>query len=57
MAKKVGDLLSIGLILLSIYFILSILRVSNIFLSILGFIGGVIIIITEVYFLIEKWGN
>jgi hypothetical protein len=55
MVKKTGDLLGVGLILISISLLTMIFGLIESIGSVLGVIGAVVIILVEGMFLIEKW--
>lgn len=57
--KKIGDLLGAGLFLIAIYILLSIFNPTSSFLIVIGIfsgiIGSIILIISQGYYLINKW--
>jgi len=56
MAKKsVGDILGLGLVLISIFITIISLRETNVLIKLTGLIGGIIVIIAETFFLYEIW--
>lgn len=54
---SVGDLFSYGLIFISIWIFLTALKQDNLLLKIIGLIGSVIIFISELVFVWQKYIN
>lgn len=52
--KSVGDLLSVGLILIGIFIFFISLRESSLIIKLVGAIGSAILIVVEIYFLGKK---
>ena len=52
---KVGDLLSLGLILMSIFIFFTSLHEQSLFIKLFGLSGAVITIIVEITFLWKVW--
>lgn len=55
MARKTIDLLSLGLIIQSIFIIILAWSLENLLIKLTGIIGSSIVILVELVFLYEKW--
>lgn len=55
MARKIGDILGIGLILQSIFIMILSLSIENKLVMLSGFIGGMIVLAIESIFLYDIW--
>lgn len=55
MARKTIDLLSLGLIIQSIFIIILAWGLENLLIKLTGIIGSSIVILVELVFLYEKW--
>lgn len=53
--KSTIDLVSLGLILISLYLLLGLINIENTFSQVVGFIGTILLILVEIVFLYERW--
>lgn len=53
--KRIGDILSVGLLLISIFITILAWNQANLLLKILGIIGGTITGLVEIYYLKVSW--
>ena len=55
MARKTIDILSLGLLIQSIFIVLLAWSLENTLIKLIGLIGSSIVILVELVFLYEKW--
>ena len=55
MARKTIDILSLGLIIQSIFIIILAWSLENLLIKLTGILGSSIVILVELIFLYEKW--
>lgn len=53
--KKISDILALALLLLGVWMFMSIMKILPDLASIIGIVGSVILIISQGWFLINKW--